>query len=100
MNKHISAIHKVKFSPDEKYILTAAYDNTIKLWDLEGNLLANLNKHEGYSSRISFSSDSQFIITQATTLKIWPTPQAIYQYLEDEPLPLLTEEKLKKYGMK
>jgi WD40 repeat protein len=61
------------FSPDGTRILTASYDGTAKLWNLEGKLLAELKKHNNVISRALFSADGQRIITASwdNTAKVW-----------------------------
>lgn len=39
---HTNAVQKVIFSPDGKSLLSAAWDQTVRLWSLEGRLLQTL----------------------------------------------------------
>jgi WD40 repeat protein len=61
------------FSPDGAYILTASSDHTAKLWDPEGNLLADLNKHKDEVYSAVFSPDGTRILTASSdhTAKLW-----------------------------
>lgn len=36
---HSSCVNTIEFSPDGKYLLTGAYDATVKLWSVEGELI-------------------------------------------------------------
>lgn len=107
LNKYNAPIFSALFSPDGQYILTyynSIGDNTAKLWDLAGNLLADLDKHTKFVRSAIFSSDGKYILTVSDdgTAKLWPTPQTIYDYLNQKPPPLppLTETELVKYGIK
>lgn len=61
------------FSPGGLKIFTTSMDGTAKLWDLEGNLLADLNKHKNYVSSAAFSPDGNKILTTSRnkTAKLW-----------------------------
>ena len=61
---HTKTINSITFSPNQKYILTTAYEepNAI-LWDRLGNELHTFEK-AGMSS-VHFSSDGQYILAQA-----------------------------------
>ncbi|MFY7821868.1 MAG: WD40 repeat domain-containing protein, partial [Planktothrix agardhii] len=37
----------VAFSPGGEYLATASGDNTVKVWDLQGNLLADFRGYKG-----------------------------------------------------
>jgi WD40 repeat protein len=37
----------VAFSPGGEYLATASHDNTVKVWDLQGNLLADFRGYKG-----------------------------------------------------
>lgn len=60
---HKESIYTAYFSPDGKSILTASGDGTAKLWDLEGNLKADLNKHTARVFSAVFSKDGDRILT-------------------------------------
>ncbi len=70
---HTNAIVASSFSPDNKRILTASYDNTAKLWDANtGVLLANF-RHNDMLFGATFSPEGDKIITFSNdkTAKIW-----------------------------
>jgi WD40 repeat protein len=70
---HKGEVNSAVFSPDGILILTASSDNTAKLWDLAGNLLADLNKHKGWVRTAVFSPDGTRILTASDdhTAKLW-----------------------------
>ncbi|MFC2140780.1 WD40 repeat domain-containing protein [Acidobacteriota bacterium] len=66
-------VYSAVFSPDGTRILTASRDKTAKLWDLKGNLLADLNKHTDWVYAAIFSPDGTRILTASRdkTAKLW-----------------------------
>ncbi|MCU0515794.1 MAG: hypothetical protein MUC60_02805 [Oscillatoria sp. Prado101] len=61
------------FSPDGQIIATAGGDGTVKLWDLEGVLLAVIAGHSDRVWKVGFSPDGQIIATASadSTAKLW-----------------------------
>jgi WD40 repeat protein/energy-coupling factor transporter ATP-binding protein EcfA2 len=70
---HNLMIYSVVFSPDGEHILTASMDKTAKLWDLQGNLIQELNQHTNEVYAAIFSPDGQLILTASRdgTAKLW-----------------------------
>jgi WD40 repeat protein len=66
-------IYTAVFSPDDKRILTAHEDGTTKVWDLKGNLIADLNMHKARILSAVFSPDGNRILTASWdhTVKLW-----------------------------
>jgi WD40 repeat protein len=71
--EHTGSVNSAVFSLDGTRILTRSADNTTKLWDLKGNLLADLNKHTDDVTSAIFSPDGTRILTasQDKTAKLW-----------------------------
>jgi WD40 repeat protein len=61
----------VAFSPDENFFVTSGQDTTIRLFDINGNLIAKVENTERYNPS-AFSCDSKMIATIIQdSIKIW-----------------------------
>ncbi len=69
---HESYVSSAVFSPDGTQILTASRDETARLWDLKGNLLAEFKGHEEGIYRALFSPDgSKILTTNGENIRLW-----------------------------
>lgn len=81
---HKNIVLGAQFSPDNKYIVTASYDKTAKVWRAPSNsdegentpenlLLGTLDGHKDSVNSAQFSPDSSRIVTASNdkTAKIW-----------------------------
>ena len=71
---HDNIVKSAVFSPDGKYIVTASYDNTAKIWDAQsGQQVGETMKHDDDVCSASFSPDGKYIVTASwdNTAKIW-----------------------------
>jgi WD40 repeat protein len=57
--------------------------------------------HQGAVNSAVFSPDGTRILTASddNTAKLWPTPEAIYEWLQTTPIPHLTAEEKKELGI-
>ncbi|MGB8699454.1 MAG: WD40 repeat domain-containing protein, partial [Thermosynechococcaceae cyanobacterium] len=65
-------IVRLSFSPDSKHLLTTSSNNTMRLWDLQGEQLGlSLNKEfQGSFVSASFSSDDKKLVTVGKDSKV------------------------------
>lgn len=84
---HTSAITSAVYSPDGKYIVTASWDNTAKIWEAsDGRLLNELKGHLASLTSAAFSPacpddpiGGKYIVTTSKdkTAKIWSTTNGV-----------------------
>jgi ribosome assembly protein 4 len=75
---HQKPVNHVSFSPDGLWLLSASFDNSIKLWNgISGQFLRTYNGHNASVYMCSWSPDSKLFISASkdTMLKVWDTDQ-------------------------
>lgn len=77
---HSDAVFAVAYSPDGKFLVTASFDNTLKLWEAAtGKEIRTYGGTTGHTKQVicvAFSQDGTMIASGSTdnTLKTWDVP--------------------------
>jgi WD40 repeat protein len=70
---HQATVFSIAITSDGKTIASGGDDRTIKIWNLEGELLHNIKAHKERIGKLTFSPDGQFLASasQDGTVKLW-----------------------------
>jgi WD40 repeat protein len=70
---HQASVHALAVSPDGKMIASGGDDQTIKIWNQQGEILRNIPAHKERIWELAFSPDSQLLASASEdgTVKIW-----------------------------
>ncbi|MFT3717311.1 KGGVGR-motif variant AAA ATPase [Pseudorhodoferax sp.] len=73
LSGHTDPVWHAAFSPDGQTVLTASADNTARLWDRSGQVLAELRGHTDPVWHAAFSPDGQTVLTASwdKTARLW-----------------------------
>lgn len=71
---HNGTVECAAFSPNERYVASGGYDNTIRLWNLEsGEQIDTLGTHGSYVESVAFSPDGRYLASGGldNVIKLW-----------------------------
>lgn len=92
-------ITDLQFSADGQYILTTATDYSLKIYNLQGQLILDINKLQSPILKAFFSEDNQKIIAYTKKGRIISCPlPATYKHLKSN-LPLWTPSEIDKFDL-
>ncbi len=71
---HTAPIVSLAVSPDGKWLASASWDRTIRLWPLAGGEPRTLEGHNQNVNGVAFTRDGKFLVSASydLTLRIWP----------------------------
>jgi ribosome assembly protein 4 len=74
MTGHGKPVNHVAYSPNGAFVISASFDNYIKLWNGQtGDFVANFRGHVGPVYQAVWSPDSRFLLSGSkdSTIKLW-----------------------------
>ncbi|MDJ0728642.1 MAG: caspase family protein [Crocosphaera sp.] len=82
---HQSPVRSVAISEDGATIVSASYDNTVKVWDRQGKLLHTFEGHQEPVESVAISKDGEIIVSGSydNTVKVWNREGTLVQTLSD-----------------
>ena len=101
---HNNPVNSASFSNNELLIVSAANDNTVRVWDVKtGELLQTFVGHSNFVFSAAFSPDDRFIVSGGDqTVRLWefpPLEELLKKTRERFKDRQLTREEQIKYGL-
>lgn len=78
LDGHKAAVYDVAWLPDGKSLVSASFDQTLKLWDVgSGSVIRTMNGHTGIVLCAAVSPDGTLIASGASdnSIRLWEVPQ-------------------------
>ncbi len=85
LESHTGWINHLAFNPDGTTIASASDDGTIKLWNLQGELICTLSGHTQSVNHLAFNPDGTTIASASddSTIKLWNLQGELLHTLSD-----------------
>ncbi|KAJ9088048.1 ribosome assembly [Entomophthora muscae] len=74
MTGHQKLVNHVMFSPDGRFVASASFDNSVKIWDgVTGKFIRNLRGHVGSVYQVAWAGDGRMLVSASkdSTCKVW-----------------------------
>ena len=73
MHGHQKPVNHIQFSPNGKLIVSASFDKSLRLWNLEGEQMAVFRGHVEAVYMVCWSIDSRMFVSGSkdSTMKVW-----------------------------
>jgi predicted NACHT family NTPase len=68
---HEHTVYSVAFSPDGQMIVSGGADNTLRLWDIQGNPIGQPFQDSSLVASVAFSPDGQMIASGSSAVRLW-----------------------------
>lgn len=71
---HTNMVSSIAISPDNRYVLSGSWDNSLKLWGLKtGRVIRTFSGHTGFVNTAAFTKDGRYAVSGSNddTLKLW-----------------------------
>jgi WD40 repeat protein len=80
---HQDVVNGVSYSPDGKLIASASSDNTVKIWQSNGQLVSTIKGHQDSVIDVAFSPQGKILAStgEDNTIKLWTTQGVLQKTL-------------------
>jgi WD40 repeat protein len=68
---HKDKVNCLAFAPDGKHFVSGGADATVRVWDLAGKQVAQLNEHREAVRCVAFSPDGKSVVSCGDGIKLW-----------------------------
>jgi WD40 repeat protein len=79
MKGHEHAVFGVEYSPDGKYIASASFDYSVRLWDAEQGVELDRVTGEGFATKAVFSPDGSQLLVGGGMRRTFNAQETIFE---------------------
>ena len=86
LSGHTNVVYSLDYTPHGRKIVSASFDNTARIWNMNGKELAVLKGHHKKVMFAKFSPDGRFIVTSSldSTVRVWDTTGRLLHTITDK----------------